>query len=177
MCVMRAVFDLVSDEEMGAWFGCSAKRVRGARRRHGLKRPGVFAPKGPTGSVSPATEFKKGQRPQNAKPIGSIFVRVEKGRPVKLLSVERGKPIPYARFVWERDNGPVPSGHFVTFRDEDPLNCEPGNLCLISRADNARRNMAKVNAKERAVKIWKTRRRRKAFQDAWKVYGAKSIAA
>ena len=42
--------------------------------------------------------------------------------------------------LWEETNGVVPPGHIVVFRDKNTQNIDVGNLELISRAENMRRN-------------------------------------
>lgn len=42
--------------------------------------------------------------------------------------------------TWEEAHGEVPAGHLVVFRDRNTQNIELGNLELVSRAENMRRN-------------------------------------
>lgn len=166
---MRAVFDLVDDDELASWFGCSRDRIRATRKRYGMRRTTQRIRKHDGKRHSEATEFKKGARPTSAHKPGEVWSREEKGRLVKMIAMEQGKPVPYARWMWERDNGKVPPGYFVTLVDGDPQNVTPGNLALISRADNARRN-GRCDAKARAAKIWATRRKNAAYRAAKAVY-------
>lgn len=46
----------------------------------------------------------------------------------------------YAPWLYEQIYGPVPEGHVVRTKDNDPMNIKPGNLELIDRAENAKRN-------------------------------------
>lgn len=88
------------------------------------------------------TMFKPGQLPKNTRDAdGAISIRYDnRGAPVKHIRVSLGKWEYLSRHVWRQHNGEIPKGHIVTHKDGDPMNCEPGNLALMSRADNARRN-------------------------------------
>jgi hypothetical protein len=44
---------------------------------------------------------------------------------------------PLHRAVWEENNGPIPPGMIVSFRDNDRLNCDIDNLMLITKGENA----------------------------------------
>jgi hypothetical protein len=104
--------------------------------------------KGMKGLAFPGSEagwFKPGTRGGRAatqyQPIGTEVVR--DGYLVRKMTDE-GLMHKRWRFVhiltWEAENGPVPPGHAVTFKDGNRLNCALDNLELISRAELARRN-------------------------------------
>lgn len=90
------------------------------------------------------TRFAKGVIPKNTKPVGTItmtkarfvgdktYQQIKVGHPNewKLLHVHN----------WEKENGPVPHGHLVVFKDGNTMNCEPSNLKCISKAENMARN-------------------------------------
>ena len=40
-----------------------------------------------------------------------------------------------ARWLWEMNHGDVPEGYWVTYKDENPANCELDNLTLIDRGE------------------------------------------
>ena len=70
-----------------------------------------------------------------ANPIGTVvtwaghrFIKTEKG-------YQHLRVYNYKKFI-----GPIPKGMLVIHIDKDPLNCEPENLKLITRAENASRN-------------------------------------
>lgn len=91
------------------------------------------------------TMFKKGQMPKNTREgDGAISIRYDnRGVPVKHIRVALGKWEYLARHVWREHNGEIPKGHIVVHKDGDSMNCDIGNLELISRADNARRNYSR----------------------------------
>jgi hypothetical protein len=38
-------------------------------------------------------------------------------------------------WLWEQENGPVPEGHVVAFKDGNPANVDVSNLILLSRLE------------------------------------------
>lgn len=85
------------------------------------------------------TQFKKGQKAINEKPVGTIVVNVD-GYKLRKKSMtgdlwDRWEPL--HRAVWEEHNGPIPPGMIVSFRDSNPLNCDIDNLMLITKGENA----------------------------------------
>jgi hypothetical protein len=114
----------------------------------GLRRPG-YAP----GRMA-ETQFKKGQRTGmargNWKPIGTILPDADGYQRIKVREAKHGaEPTGFGntkvwpllqRHVWEQQNGPIPAGHTIVFRDGNRANCDIANLEMISRADLMRRN-------------------------------------
>ena len=91
--------------------------------------------------VSPATEFKKGHRPENTKYDGFISLRVDnRGRKQKWIRIAKMKWIPYQHYVWKKYHGRIPKGMCVSFKDGNDLNCRISNLCLITRDQLCRKN-------------------------------------
>lgn len=86
-----------------------------------------------------ATQFKKGERPFNELPVGSIVVNSDgyklRKRQMEGTLWERWEFL--HRAVWEEHNGPIPEGMAVTFKDSDKLNCDLSNLMLVTRGENA----------------------------------------
>lgn len=85
------------------------------------------------------TQFKKGHRPANELPVGSIVInsygyKIRK-RQMEGTLWERWEFL--HRAVWEEHNGPIPKGMAVTFLDSDKLNCDISNLVLVSKGENA----------------------------------------
>lgn len=86
-----------------------------------------------------ATMFKKGDRPMNEMPVGTITVNSEgykiRKRQMEGTQWERWEPL--HRAVWEEHNGPIPEGMCITFKDGDRLNCDISNLMMVSRGEMA----------------------------------------
>lgn len=110
------------------------------------------------GGRSVLTRFKKGQLRGNAarkyRPVGTISIRHDK--PIRRLQIRKRKTgmpswgkqrkwikikddgrlqdrwIPYARYVWLQNKGPIPPGYFVAHKDGDQLNDEPDNLIFVN---------------------------------------------
>jgi len=77
------------------------------------------------------TQFKKGNRPANYKPVGTERVNGDDYVDIKIADPNkwRAKHL----LVWEKANGPVPKGHVVIFGDRNRRNFELYNLILLSR--------------------------------------------
>ena len=102
------------------------------------------------------TWFKKGDIPANAyNEPGKITVRhaADKrgGRPYKYICLGLARWVPYHTYLWEKENGPVPKGHCLWFKDGNSLNCVLGNLELITRKENYARNHPAVRLGDRFV--------------------------
>lgn len=79
------------------------------------------------------TQFKKGHLPANTLHDGAIVVRPDKrGVMQKFIRISCGKWMMMSRFTYEQAFGKIPSGMCVRFIDGNQLNCDPGNLELIS---------------------------------------------
>lgn len=92
--------------------------------------------------------YKKGNVPKNARPLyseqvapsGVVSVKVQDDRPgAKLKTFWQNKQ----KFVWEKHNGPVPDGYYVTFKTSDTTNFEPSNLVLVTKAELLQMNKNK----------------------------------
>jgi len=83
-----------------------------------------------------ATEFKQGNRPVTALPVGSITTRIDKnGKGRRWIKIsEPNKWIPYAQFVWIECGGNIPSGFILHHIDGDTMNDDTGNLSLVTRS-------------------------------------------
>lgn len=101
----------------------------------GLRRPGWNR-----GRMA-ETQFKKGERGNTWKPLGSE--RIDSKQGYILVKVSDGQPLNYRakhNIVWEEANDPIPKGYCVTFKDGNKLNCSLVNLELITREQLMLRN-------------------------------------
>ena len=90
------------------------------------------------------TWFKEGKSPPNELPLGTIVIQDKtdshRRNTYKLIKVNmegdqwtRWKLL--HRYVWEQHNGPIPDGMVITFKDGDPMNCDIGNLMMVSKGE------------------------------------------
>lgn len=84
-----------------------------------------------------ATQFKKGNLPHNIKFDGHERINVDGYVEVR---VSQGKYRLKHRIVWEAVNGIVPKEMCIVFKDGNKQNCDIGNLEIITRAENMKRN-------------------------------------
>lgn len=73
-------------------------------------------------------------------PIGTLRVHRKGKRKIRKIKVRDDGPVGrrwmlYARYLWERDHGPVPDGMRVVHKDYDTLNDDPANLILATPGD------------------------------------------
>jgi hypothetical protein len=90
-----------------------------------------------------ATMFKKGNRPYNWKPDGTIVERKDtdlSGRVYLYYKVRDSKWILYHNKVWIDHNGPIPNKSIVRFIDGNTRNCDISNLEMVSMKENMERN-------------------------------------
>jgi len=102
--------------------------------------------------LSPATEFKKGHLSSNHRHVGSrrLMIRTRKGNTVKFWEIKvsgimqgQHKWIPYAKYIWEQKNGPVPVGKFIVHIDGDSLNDNIENLRPVTRREHLKLQMVR----------------------------------
>ena len=87
------------------------------------------------------TMFKKGNKPANTKPVGTINVRLDsQNRPYQYIKIKDSQWELLQRHVWTKANGEIPRGSVVIFLDGNYLNCELTNLKVITRKENMARN-------------------------------------
>lgn len=137
----------------------SVMQIRGITRNHNMKsgRTGFFEKgavswnAGTKGVMQPNSgNFKKGSIPANQQPIGHERICTKDG--YVLIKVDEINPHTGFRgryrhkhvVIWEKENGPVPDGHVVTFKDGDKTNIDIGNLECIDRNLLCRMNKSQV---------------------------------
>ena len=83
--------------------------------------------------LSPASEFKKGNRPHNALPVGSVVMTTG-----GYLQTKIAEPNKWKRnhiLLWESEFGPVPKGSCIILKDQDRTNITLENLALVTRRE------------------------------------------
>ena len=118
--------------------------------------------------ISPATEFKPGERPLTWVPVGTEsmskgYVRVKVADP----DVWRQR----SHVTWEEANGkPLPAGWIVRHSDGDPVNDAPGNLVAMSRGNHLSKTLEVPEVRARKIS-----RARKAVKKRWKDFREKKL--
>lgn len=92
-----------------------------------------------------ATRWKKGNKPVNTKYDGAITIRRQgygagACSPYYFIRISENNWKLYHCYLWEKENGKVPKGYNVVFKDGDSLNCVIENLECVSDAELAGRN-------------------------------------
>ena len=98
-----------------------------------------------------ATQFKKGGKPKNTRPIGSIRKNKEGGYDVKI-----GEPkiwISRARKVWLDAGREIPKGYIVIHIDGNPENDELSNLECVHRINHLLRNQGENMLDDSLVRL------------------------
>lgn len=115
------------------------KAIHGQGRFHKDQKPWNAGMKGYNpGGRTKETQFKRGHGSNTVRPIGSE--RLGKGgilyRKVSNTGVKKADWRPLHTYLWEQDNGQVPDGHIVMFKDKNRSNFDKENLILVSRRKN-----------------------------------------
>ena len=88
-------------------------------------------------AVAP-TMFKKGNKPYNTQPIGTIHNRADKtGRLYQYIKIKDSHWELMHRYVWTQANGEIPAGYVINFIDGNFMNCDLSNLRLKTRGEMA----------------------------------------
>lgn len=84
-----------------------------------------------------ATQYKKGNKPFNELPVGSIVVIDGYKLYKKQMEGTRWQCWePLHRVVWREHNGPIPEDGMIIFKDGNKMNCDISNLILITKREN-----------------------------------------
>ena len=103
-----------------------------------FKKGQISHNKGKYCRYSPKSEFKKGNRPYNYKPLGTISIKGDGYLWKKIADPNKWRQLHL--LIWEQAHGPVPKGHIVVFGDGDKRNVTLKNLLLVTRAQLLRLN-------------------------------------
>jgi len=110
----------------------------------GLRRPGYSKGRGRMQD----TQFKKGARPPNTLPVGTIKPNADGYLRIKISDAPEPRNAKGAssrnwefvhKRVWEAAHGPIPPGHRIWWKDANHLNCALENLELLSDQEHMRR--------------------------------------
>ena len=88
--------------------------------------------------LSERTEFKKGQKPHNYRPVGSERITTDGYLERKIADPKKWKAVHH--IVWEEVNGPIPPRHKLIFSDGNKLNVSLDNLLLVTYEEAMLRN-------------------------------------
>jgi len=95
------------------------------------------------------TMFKKGSKPTNTQPIGTIHQRKDTGgKMYQYIKLADCKWQLLNRYTWEMHNGPIPKGMVVVYKDGNYLNNDITNLLMITKKENMARNTIQRLPKE-----------------------------
>jgi hypothetical protein len=95
------------------------------------------------------TMFKKGSKPVNTQPIGTIHQRKDTGGKMYLyIKIADSHWEQLNRYTWEQHNGPIPKGMVVVYKDGNYLNNDIDNLLMITKKENMARNTIQRLPKE-----------------------------
>ncbi len=96
--------------------------------------------------LSPDSEFKKGRKPDEPIPVGSVRIRTER-RGVKRAYIKVGEPNRWklrAVLVWETAKGSVPKGSTVHHKDRNTINDDIENLVCLTRAEHIKEHQREI---------------------------------
>jgi hypothetical protein len=95
------------------------------------------------------TMFKKGNKPMNTQPIGTIHQRKDTGgKMYQYIKLADSKWQLLNRYTWEQHNGPIPKGMVVVYKDGNYMNNDITNLLMITLKENMARNTIQRLPKE-----------------------------
>ena len=124
-----------------------SERIVEIGKAHRLRKGNIPWNKGKAGwkagGRSVDTQFKPGHKPSNTwRPVGAERVSKD-GILYRKVSDTGDKKQDWRAvhvLIWEAENGPLPDGWVVVFKDKDRQNFAPDNLLALSKQDHMRRN-------------------------------------
>ncbi len=96
--------------------------------------------------LSPESEFKKGHRLTERKPLFYVTIRIDKNSTYRWwIKIEQpNKWIEYAKWLWVSSHGPVPDGYVVHHIDKDSLNDSLDNLESLTRKEHINKHRTEL---------------------------------
>ena len=95
------------------------------------------------------TMFKKGSKPTNTQPVGTIHQRKDTGgKMYQYIKLADCNWQLLNRYTWEQHNGPIPKGMVVVYKDGNYMNNDITNLLMITKKENMARNTIQRLPKE-----------------------------
>lgn len=152
--IMRAI---LSQMTLGQYRILARKRLGRGGVKHRFKLGHETWNAGMKGRSPPgceATQFKPGCLRGNAarkyRGIGSVTIRRQ---PSRWIKVDEGKYIPYARYLWEKEHGPVPAGRFVVHANHRTMDDRLENLVMVDCVEQMRRLGQRPDVEARRIKM------------------------
>lgn len=104
-----------------------------------------------TASDESETQFKKGQKPDNTFPLGTIKTTTDGYKFIKIK--KRGSKNEcwkqYTHYLWEQKHGPVPKGYCLIHLNQNRSDCSEENIALVSRKELVRINKLNLTSTDR----------------------------
>ncbi len=165
---LRILYQTKTRAQISAIMGIPLQSVTGALKRNGILsgRITTFKEKNKPWNkdlsvrTNPASEFKQGNEPHNTLYDGAIRLRSNRYYYIRLA---KGVWKLYSRHVWEKQNGPIPAGMYITFMDGNPLNCHISNLQLSSQIQMMVNNQNRKKSATTLKTLYKRERLRKKY--------------
>lgn len=132
--------------QLSAYFDRSKAQIRDKAFVQGLKKSheclSRAAKSGNLADYGEKNRFKKGQKSWNTKPIGHISIRNDpSGNKYQMIKIKGEKRLVMLhRHLWIKENGEIPPGKILRFKDGNTLNCDLSNLELIDRRQHMEKN-------------------------------------
>jgi hypothetical protein len=172
--IMREGISTTSDTQFAELFNTTVRKVRAARKRHGilrdksewnwqkgnkpfnkgLKQADWMTPEGQ--ERIKATQFKAGQAVKPIRPIGTVFsIPDATGKAYMFIKLKHHRQYPYGRYVYEQTHGvKVTKDEVIRFKDGNTQNCDPANLQKVTRGENIRMNSNREKASAALKLTW-----------------------
>lgn len=171
---MKEGISTTSDVQFAEQFNTTVRKVRAARKRHGILRDKTewhwqkgnppfnkglkiadWMSKEGQDRIK-ATQFKSGMPVKPARPIGTVFsIPDATGKVYLFIKLKDNRQYPYGRYVYEQTNGvKLTKNDVIRFIDGNTQNCDPANLQKVSRGENIRLNSNREKASASLKITW-----------------------